>query len=304
MSDSIVKAQNLSRRFGQQLALNDVTFSIKPGFVYGLVGANGAGKTTLIKHLLGLYQAQMGWVRVFDQDPVVDPVGVLAQIGYLSEDREMPEWMRVDEMLRYTAAFYPTWDWDYALELLATFGLDPRKKINQLSRGGKAQVGLITAVAHRPKLLLLDEPSSGLDPLVRKDILNAIVKVISEEGRTVIFSSHLLDEIDMMSDYLLMLQQGQLVMFGELDEIKSKHHSVSARWPDHVSQPPLTETCSVERIGNDWWLVFEGNGEQIQQSVTHSGGEILSQRNASLHEIFTARASRVGLLERQSGGQS
>jgi ABC-2 type transport system ATP-binding protein len=137
---------------------------------------------------------------------------------------------------------------------------------------------------------LLDEPSSGLDPLVRKDILNAIVKVVSDEGRTVIFSSHLLDEIEMMSDYLLMLQQGRLVMFGELDGIKEKHHAVSARWPERIAEPILPEARSVERIGNDWWLVLEGSDEQIRESVIHSGGEILSCRNASLQEIFTSRA--------------
>ncbi len=307
MSDPIIKIQNLSRQFGPQHALNDICLSIKPGYVYGLIGRNGAGKTTLIKHLLGLYQAQTGWVRVFGKDPVLDPVGVLSQIGYLSEDRDLPPWMRVDELLRYTAAFYPNWDWDYALELLTTFQLDARKKIGQLSRGGKAQAGLIAAVAHRPRLLLLDEPSSGLDPLVRKDILNAIVKAVSDDGRTVIFSSHLLDEIEMMSDYLLVLQNGKLTIEGELDEIKLRHHSLTVRWKNQLD-PAIPPTWSAEKMGEDWWLVLEGDGDQIENSVRSIGGEILTRRHSSLQEIFAARAGRRDRAERMEplsarGGQ-
>ena len=290
MSEYIVKVQNLSRQFGPQVALRDVSFVIQPGKVYGLVGANGAGKSTLIKHLLGLYQAQTGWVRVLGKDPAEDPVGVLSQIGYLSEDRDLPAWMRVDEFLRYTAAFYPNWDWDYAMELLVVFQLDAQKKVSQLSRGGKSQAGLIAAVAHRPKLLLLDEPSSGLDQLVRRDILNEIVNAVSDEGRTVIFSSHLLDEVERMSDSLLMLQNGQLTLQGDLDEIKSQHHSLSVRWPSNQPTPILPEAWSAEKTGDDWWLILEGDNLQVQHAVTIYGGEILTQRLSSLQEIFVSRA--------------
>src|SRR5688500_19130660 len=171
------------------------------GQAYVLVGANGACKTPLLKHLLGLLRAQTGSVRVFGLDPVRDPVGVLGRVGYLSEERELPEWMRVDELMRYTQAYHPTWDASYARELLETFALDPAKKIKELSKGMRAQAGLIAAVAHRPQLLILDEPSSGLDAVVRRDILDAIVRAVADDGRTVIFSSHLLGEVERMSDH-------------------------------------------------------------------------------------------------------
>src|SRR4029077_1619789 len=137
------------------------------GGVYGLVGANGAGKTTLIKHLLGLLKAQQGSVRVLGLDPVADPVGALSRMGYLSEENDLPGWMRVDELVRYTRAFYSAWDDGYAEELRRTFGLDPTAKIKTLSKGQKARAGLLIALAYRPELLVLDEPSSGLDPIVR-----------------------------------------------------------------------------------------------------------------------------------------
>src|SRR5690606_6615550 len=111
------------------------------------------------------------------------PVSVLQRIGYLSEERDLPEWMRIEELLRYTAAYYPNWDFAYARELVETFALDTSKKVKDLSKGMRAQAGLIAAVAHRPELLLLDEPSTGLDAVVRKDILNAIIRTVAEEGR-------------------------------------------------------------------------------------------------------------------------
>jgi ABC-2 type transport system ATP-binding protein len=155
----VVDFTDLSRSFGGKRALDGVSFRATAGQVYGLVGANGAGKTTLLKHLLGLLRASAGSVRVFGLDPVRDPVGVLGRIGYLSEERDLPEWMRVDELMAYTQAFHPTWDHSYARELINSFGLDPSKKIKELSKGMRAQAGLIAAVAHRPELLILDEPS-------------------------------------------------------------------------------------------------------------------------------------------------
>src|SRR5436190_9687356 len=127
-SEPVAHVSELSRRFGATTALDSVTLSLPRGAVYGLVGANGAGKTTLIKHLLGLLRAESGSVRVFGLDPVADPVGVLSRIGYLSEENDLPGWMRVDELIRYSRAFYPAWDGAYAEELRQTFALDPAAK--------------------------------------------------------------------------------------------------------------------------------------------------------------------------------
>ena len=151
MDDRVVEIAGLSRQFGQTLALDQIDLQVERGLVYGLVGANGAGKTTLIKHLLGLLRARQGTVKVFGLDPVKNPVEVLQRIGYLSEERDLPDWMRVDELMRYTAAFHAGWDARYADELLATFRLDAAKRIKQLSKGMRAQAGLIAAVAHCPE---------------------------------------------------------------------------------------------------------------------------------------------------------
>jgi ABC-type multidrug transport system ATPase subunit len=223
MTEPVINVSELTRRFGSRTALDSVSLSAQRGAVYGLVGANGAGKTTLIKHLLGLLRAQSGSVRVFGRDPVVDPIGVLSRIGYLSEENDLPGWMRVDELIRYSRAFYPAWDDGYAEELRQAFALDATAKIKTLSKGQKARAGLLVALAYRPELLVLDEPSSGLDPIVRRDILGAVMRTIAEEGRTVLFSSHLLDEVERVADHVTMIDGGRIVLSAPLAAIKDAH---------------------------------------------------------------------------------
>jgi ABC-2 type transport system ATP-binding protein len=239
--ESIITVSELTRRFGSRTALASVSLSVPRGAVHGLVGENGAGKTTLIRHMLGLLRADSGSVRVFGLDPVADPVGVLSRIGYLSEERDLPGWMRVDELIRYSRAFYPRWDDAYAEELRRAFGLDASATVGNLSKGQAAQVGLLVALAHRPELLVLDEPSTGLDPVVRRDILNAIIRTIAGEGRTVLFSSHLLDEVERVADQVTMISHGRIVLSAPLAAIRESHR-------DGGRVPSLDEIF-VARVG-------------------------------------------------------
>lgn len=230
MSEPVIAVSELTRRFGSRTALDSVSLSVPRGAVYGLVGENGAGKTTLIKHILGLLRAERGSVRVFGHDPVRHPVAVLSRIGYLSEENDLPAWMRVEELIRYTRAFYPAWDDGYAETLRQTFALDPAAKIKTLSRGQKARAGLLIALAYRPELLVLDEPSSGLDPIVRRDILGAILRTLADAGRTVLFSSHLLEEVEQVADHVTMISEGRVVLSAPLQDIKESHR-VDGRVP-------------------------------------------------------------------------
>jgi ABC-type multidrug transport system ATPase subunit len=294
MAKTVIDVDEISRTFGTKRALDRVTFRATEGKVYGLVGANGAGKTTLLKHLLGLLRAQSGSVRVFDRDPVRDPVVVLSRVGYLSEERELPEWMRVVELMQYTQAYHPTWDAAYARELLDTFALDPSKKIKELSKGMRAQAGLVAAVAHRPELLILDEPSSGLDAVVRRDILDAIVRTVADDGRTVIFSSHLLDEVERMSDHVTMMHEGRVTLNGELDDVRRRYRRSRVRFIEAFAHPPALESAlAMEGGGRSWSVVHSGPSEDFRLSVLTHGGEIVESRDATLEEIFLARAGRT-----------
>jgi ABC-2 type transport system ATP-binding protein len=293
---AVVEIKNVSRRFGDKLALDDVTFRVPAGKVVGLVGENGAGKTTMIKHILGLLKAQQGTVRVFGRDPVADPVGVLSRIGYLSEEPDMPGWMRVHELIRYIAAFYPTWDHDYAERLRHEFDLDPKAKVKQLSKGQRARAGLLIALAYRPELLLLDEPSSGLDPIVRRDILGAIIRTIADEGRTVLFSSHLLSEVERVSDEVAMIKSGRILFCDSLDRIKETHARLTLRFEDPLAAPPaLAGALAWDGSGCEWTAVCTGQANHLQTAAAAIGAQVVERANVSLDEIFIARSrSRNG----------
>ena len=290
VADAVAAVANLSRSFGPKKALNDVTLTVPRGCVFGLVGENGAGKSTLIKHLLGLWLAETGSVRVFGLDPVSEPTAVLGRIGYLSEQPDLPGWMRVSELLRYTEAFYPRWDSAYAGQLLKQFGLDVDARIKTLSKGQRARLGLVAAEAHRPDLLILDEPSSGLDPIVRRDILEAIIRTVSDEGRTVIFSSHLLDEVERVSDHVAMLHKGTLRLCAPLDDIKAQHRRIVLLFTvAHAEPPNVPGAIRVDGAGREWTAICDAariHGSALSASIVENSP-------ASLDEIFVAYADAV-----------
>ena len=289
MSETVINVRELTRRFGATTALASVTLSLSRGAVYGLLGANGAGKTTLIKHILGMLRAETGSVRVFGVDPVADPVAVLSRIGYLSEENDLPGWMRVDELIRYSRAFYPAWDDAYAEELRQKFALDPAAKIRNLSKGQKARAGLLIALAYRPELLVLDEPSSGLDPIVRRDILGAIIRTIAHEGRTVLFSSHLLEEVEQVADHVTMIHKGTIAMSGPLDEIKESHRCLTLRFAEARYEPPMVAgVLRWEGAGREWTAIFRGSPAELKTAAAACGASIVAERVPSLDEIFVA----------------
>ena len=286
----IVDIRRLTRRFGEKTALDDISLAVPRSGVFGLIGGNGAGKTTLIKHVLGMLKAQSGSVQVFGLDPVKNPVGTLGRIGYLSEDRDLPNWMRVGELMRYTQAFFPNWDEAYAEELRLAFDLDASARVKTLSRGQRARTGLLVALAHRPELLVLDEPSSGLDPVARRDILGAIIRTIADEGRTVLFSSHLLDEVERVADRVAIIHQGRIMLTSTMDAIKDSHRRVTLRFGQALEQAPsLVGALSVDGGGAEWTYVCSGEIEQLRRAAEALGATVVGEAALSLDEIFVNR---------------
>jgi ABC-2 type transport system ATP-binding protein len=291
MSDVIVEIERLSRDFGARQALNEVSLRVERGSVFGLVGENGAGKTTLIRHVLGLLKAKHGSVRVFQLDPVKYPTDVLGRIGYLSEDRDLPDWMTVAQLMKYSQAFYRGWDETFADQLRDQFELDPRQPVKQLSRGQRARVGLLIALAHRPDLLILDEPSSGLDPVVRRDILTAIIRTVADEGRTVLFSSHLLEEVERVADWVAMIHNGRVGLCAPLPEILQQHRCLVLRFESpQPAQPNLPGMISCHGEGREWMVLCNGNHEDLRAAAVKSGAQIMDEHTPTLDEIFLARA--------------
>jgi ABC-2 type transport system ATP-binding protein len=291
--DPIVTVKGLECRFGKKTALENISFEIHPGRVFGLVGENGAGKTTLMKHLLGSLTPQRGSVHVLGIEPTRDPAALLAKIGYMSEDRDLPRWMRVNELLRYTQAFYPDWDESYAERMRQQFRLDAQAKVRNLSRGELAKAGLLIALAHRPPVLLLDEPSSGLDAVARREILAVVVRSVAEEGRTVVFSSHLLDEVERVADDVAMIHEGKLSVYMSMDEIKATHQRRVVQFTNDIAKfPDALGVIHVEGEGREWAVVSHGDAAATRKALEALGAKILEESTPSLDTVFVARVTQ------------
>lgn len=289
MSNFVIDIKNLCRSFAEKEVLRDVSLAVPEGGVFGLIGSNGAGKTTLIKHILGSHYAQSGSVSVFGFDPVLEPVQVLSKIGYMSEDRDVPSWMRVQEIIDFTKSFYTKWDSSYAADLLHLFELNPKQRIRNLSRGQTARICLLLALAHRPQLLILDEPSSGLDPIIRRDILSAIVRTTADDGRTVFFSSHLLDEVERLADRVAILHQGRILFHDTLDSLLASFRRVTLLFTEsHASAPELDGSLMCRGQDREWTYVHRGDREQLVQAAEKANAQIVVEHSLNLDDVFVS----------------
>ncbi len=199
MNDSIIATHALTRRYGSLTALNGVTLAVEPGSVYSLVGPNGAGKTTLIQLLMNLQPATSGTAELMGMSTNEIRGAALNRIGYVAETQELPGWMTVGELLDYLRPFYPTWDRGLEAQLLRDFALPLQRKLKQLSRGMRMKAAFAGALSFRPALLVLDEPFSGLDPLVRDELIQGLLDRIGET--TLFISTHDLEEIESFASH-------------------------------------------------------------------------------------------------------
>jgi ABC-2 type transport system ATP-binding protein len=215
-----IEIRGVTKRFGRKQVLADVTLSVRPGQTFAFLGRNGAGKTTAIRMLLGLLKRDAGSVRVLGMDPQRESLAVRQRVGYLAEDQAMFGWMRVAELIAFMAPFYPTWDPAWAKDLAQRFELPARTRVRHLSKGQGVRLGLLLALAHRPRLVILDDPTLGLDPIMRKEFLRDVVTYLQGENVTVFFSSHLLYEIDAVADTIAILDRGRIVRQADTDALR------------------------------------------------------------------------------------
>ena len=207
---NIIETSHLSHRYWRTEALQDLTLAVPTGSVMALLGSNGAGKTTTIKVVMNLLRPTTGSARVLGVDSRQLGEREFAQIGYVSENQKLPEWMTVRQLLDYCRPFYPTWDPALEAKLLVQFDLPPGRKLKQLSRGMKMKAALLSTLAYRPKLLVLDEPFSGLDPVVRDDFTRGLLEAAQLGDWTVLVSSHDIEEVERLADHIALLEAGRL----------------------------------------------------------------------------------------------
>lgn len=265
MNDFVVDVNHLRKSFKGQAALNGLDLQVPAGSIFGFLGRNGAGKTTTIKILMGILKADSGSALLFGSPADNPDIAVKARrrIGFVTEDKELYPYMTVEQMIRFTRSFFPKWRDDRERHYLDVFDLPPKKKIPDLSKGTRSKLMLLLAICRGAELLILDEPTDGLDPVAVEGMLRELVSLSAAEGTTIFFSSHQLSEVDQIADHVAIVDRGKLVVTGLLDDLKERYKRlqivlerelpVSVEWVDgveHVREEGRTVSILASRNVN------------------------------------------------------
>lgn len=291
-----VETEHLSFAYGSVDALHDVDLAVPEGALYALLGPNGAGKTTLLRILIGLQRARAGRISIFGTPRATLAREQRARISYVAEGQPLPRWMRLAELERYLAPLYPTWDRALADDLRARFMLDPSRRIGTLSRGEHMKAALLCALAPRPKLLLMDEPFTGMDPVVKDDLVRGLLASAAADGWTAIISSHDVAELEVLTDWVGFLDRGRLRLSEEREALRARFKRVTV-----VAAADAAELAL--RSGDDWlsadragrrltFITANGAGDDTatMMRVRFPGAESVEVRDATLGELFVAMA--------------
>ncbi|OGD25485.1 MAG: hypothetical protein A2Y56_07945 [Candidatus Aminicenantes bacterium RBG_13_63_10] len=287
--NDILKLENISKGFGRKKVLRGLDLSLDKGRVCGLLGRNGEGKTTLIRILMGIIPADAGRI-VYQGRPVAFADAAYKRtIGYIAEDNIFYDRMTVRGLLRFNASFFPSWSRQKAEDYLNRFGLPGRDRIRTLSRGQKLKLGLVAALAASPELLLLDDPTSGLDVPTRHDFLRNIIHEITEAGTTVLFASHMVHELEKVIDRLAILHGGRLVLDVDYEDLRSKIKKVA--WTGRAAEWDKSRINGIVSAGDTadgCELIIYPWDEAVENALTAAGPGPLETSVPSLEEIFTS----------------
>jgi ABC-2 type transport system ATP-binding protein len=283
-----LETQKLTRRFGRQLAVDQLTLRIPSRTVFGFLGPNGAGKTTTIKMLMRMLPIHWGSATVLGTDVASGFQTVKHRIGYVPELHFIYRWMRVEQVIRFCGALYPTWSDERCTELLRLFDLDPRKKVKQLSKGMLAKLGLLVATAHNPELLILDEPTSGLDPLVREEFLDGVLRTVCDRETTVLFSSHALTDVQRVADRIGIICAGRLLFEGRTDSVLTQTKRIRAILDDGCTPAAPPEGTIWQRCDRREWQLTVRNFSRGTVDALRSRNPVTNVEvfDLSLEEIF------------------
>jgi ABC-2 type transport system ATP-binding protein len=274
MADVVLETKGLTKYYGDTLAVDHFELSIKAGSVCGFVGRNGAGKTTLIKMLMGLLEPTAGTASIFGCDCRKLPSKTRERIGYVTEGHRLIRWMKISEIEKFQRAFFPgQWDCEFFNEMVEYFGLLRRQKIKSLSNGQRAQVSLALTLAPHPELLIMDDPTSGLDAAIRRQFLEGMIQLIMEQGRTVLFSSHILSDVERVADRLVVIDKG--VLRADCTTEQFRHAVKKVRFSFENAPPQQIDIegfLNCRRSGRELELTLVGTTEQIIAEWSRKAG--------------------------------
>lgn len=287
MNSVTVEGSHLGKRFGPKRVLQDLSFGVSPGDVVGVLGKNGAGKTTLLELMLGFTQPTEGAVRVFGHESYRLPGDAKARVGFVPQQDELVDHLTVADQLRVIASFYPSWDHALMSRLCQEWGIDLRARIKGMSVGERQKLSILLAFGHKPDLLILDEPVASLDPIARRQFLEQLVEMSADGRRAIIFSSHIVSDIERLANRIWILKEGRLDWQGDLDSLKESIVRIHLRGPGRLPQElPIPGALSVRRdcafasaIVRDW---TEAAQRELEQQIAGT----VEVEALGLEEIF------------------
>jgi ABC-2 type transport system ATP-binding protein len=263
-----IVTDRLTKYYGGTRVVNGLNLTIKEGSVYALLGRNGAGKSTTIKMLMGLVHPDFGSATVLGEAAHHMSPETRAQISWVGEGHPLYKWMTIDGAIRFAKPFYPVWHDDLVEQVIDHFKLPRKRRLYRLSNGQRAQVSLALAVASDPKLLILDDPTIGLDTVVRRDFLESMIQIIQQKGRTIVFSSHILSDVDRVADHIGIMLDGVLRVDAPTERFRDALRKVVVELSGPLPKPPeCPGLASWHQNGNRLELVFVDFGETHQSYV-------------------------------------
>lgn len=292
---NVVAVQGLSHRYGRKAVLHDLDLTIPEGAIYALLGANGAGKTTLLRLLAGIERVQTGSVALLGDSVRGMTLAQRQRFSYVAEGQELPTWMRLEQMEAYCAPLYPTWDTQLAAQLRTRFDLDATQKLGTMSRGQRMKAALLCALAPRPRLLLMDEPFTGMDVGVKEEIVRGLLETSGEHGWTILVSTHDIAEIELMVDWVGFLSDGRIDVSAPLEQLRETYRRVEFTLVPGATLPAVRPAA---------WLRVEQSGQRVSvfgnaisrlSTVGEMQGAVIAveEFEVTLRELYLALATQA-----------
>jgi ABC-2 type transport system ATP-binding protein len=287
MNNVTVEASNLGKAFGTKQVLQDVTFGVSPGDVIGVLGKNGAGKTTLLELMLGFTSPTTGAVRVFGHESHTLPGNIKARVGFVPQQDELLDQLNVADQLRVIASFYPHWDFALIDRLCGEWGVDAKARIKGMSVGERQKLSILLAFGHKPELLILDEPVASLDPIARRQFLEQLLTISTDESRAIVFSSHIVSDIERLANRIWILKEGRLDWQGDLDSLKESIVRLHIRGTAPELPPvEIPGLLNLRRDGAFATAVVRDWTAAAQESLEKAASVRVEVETLALEEIF------------------
>jgi ABC-2 type transport system ATP-binding protein len=309
MNNFVIQTNGLTRYFGSKCAVDQITLAVPRGSVFALLGRNGSGKSTLIRMLLGLLEPTRGSAQILGDDCQHIQPATLGRIGYVAEGHPLIPWMRVRDLESFQKSFYPQWDSRTFKSIIEHFDLQANSRAGQLSRGQRAGLSLALAIAGKPELLVMDDPSMGLDPVARRALLEAMILVTRDSGHTIFFSSHILSDVDRVADHVAIMDRSILRVSCPVETFRNRVKRMMLNFPGEI--PPLPKIpglLETRRDGSELRLTLANYSPATEQALASMHALSITESPISFEDGVIAylgnRDEKVSLLQETQAGAS